>query len=321
LSWNFLEYIWNYHFYQDGSIEVEVRLTGILSVYVSADKEPIPFGTLVAPNINAHLHQHLFNLRIDPMIDGLENTVIESDICPVDEPTGSAANFAGNGFYVQETPISNETGRPYDFAKERRWHIVNRSKMHYASNKPVGYSLGLKSSATPLMAKPDSWTGTRAGLLSNTLWVVKDVEDEENGCGSVRMWPAGKYVAQSREESVDSVKVWVKNAQAVEDEDLLVFATFGTTHVPRPEDWPVYALFFFYHSIIDLITFKFHRMPAETLIVSFKPNSFFTANPSMDVLGSNDSFSALAFKDTNAIVSGPNREQGETSCCHTTSDP
>lgn len=238
-----LEYIWNYHFYQDGSIEVEIRLTGILSVYVSADKEPTPFGTIVAPNINAHLHQHLFNLRIDPMIDGLENTVIESDICPVDEPTGSAANFAGNGFYVQETPISKETGRPYDFAKERRWRIVNRSKMHYASGKPVGYSLGLKSSATPLMAKPDSWTGTRAGLLSNTLWVVKDAEDEENGCGSVRMWPAGKYVAQTREESVDSVKVWVKNSQAVEDEDLLVFVTFGTTHVPRPEDWPVYAFF------------------------------------------------------------------------------
>jgi primary-amine oxidase len=47
------------------------------------------------------------------MIDGLENTVIESNICPVDEPTGSAAKFAGNGFYVQETTkLANSTTSP-----------------------------------------------------------------------------------------------------------------------------------------------------------------------------------------------------------------
>ncbi len=60
------EYIWNFMFYQDGTIEFEIRLTGILQVYVSNPSEPSPFGTLVAPQVNAHYHQHLFSLRVDP---------------------------------------------------------------------------------------------------------------------------------------------------------------------------------------------------------------------------------------------------------------
>jgi len=239
------EYVWNYHFYQDGSIEVEIRLTGILSVYVSGDGEPSPFGTVVAPNINAHYHQHLFNIRIDPMIDGLSNTVIESDIVPLEETTGSKDNFAGNGFQVKEAPITKESGRQYDYAKDRRWRIVNRSKPHYASGQPAGYSIGLKAGALPFLGQNDGWAGKRAGLLKNTVWVVRDVEDGVGG-GSIRMWPAGKYVSQTRGEPEDSVREWVNGGQKVIDEDLLVFVTVGTTHIPRPEDWPVYAFLSFY---------------------------------------------------------------------------
>lgn len=49
----------------------------------------------------------------------------------------------------------------------------------------------------------------------------------------------------------------------------------GTTHIPRPEDWPV--------------------MPVETLHLTFKPNSFFKVNPSMDVPGVKDPLSKPAF--------------------------
>ena len=160
-------------------------------MYVSGDGEPSPFGTIVAPNINAHYHQHLFNIRIDPMIDGLSNTVIESDIVPLEEPAGSKDNFAGNGFHVKESPITKETGRQYDYAKDRRWRIVNRSKPHYASGQPAGYSIGLKAGALPFLGQHDGWAGKRAGLLKNTVWVVRDVEDGVVGGGSIRMWPAG----------------------------------------------------------------------------------------------------------------------------------
>ena len=225
----FKEYIWNYYFYQDGSIDFEVRLTGILQVYVSKDDEPTPYGVKVAPNINAQYHQHMFSIRIDPMIDGLKNSVVETDIIPLpNAPTGTAINYAGNAFLTQDTVIKNETGRAYEYDKERRWRIINSSgKKHYSSGHPVGYTLGVKGGATPMMVRPDSWVGRRASFLRNTVWVCRDVEDEKGETGSVRVWPAGKYVPQTRDEPKDSVGSWVEGGMGVEDEDILVYLTVG----------------------------------------------------------------------------------------------
>ncbi|KAG7446169.1 uncharacterized protein BT62DRAFT_156661 [Guyanagaster necrorhizus] len=47
--------------------------------------------------------------------------LIESDVLPIpDAETGSAENFAGNGFLTQETVLKKEAVRPYDWEKERR---------------------------------------------------------------------------------------------------------------------------------------------------------------------------------------------------------
>ena len=41
-------------------MEVEVKLTGMLNAYLLAEGEsPDPYGTAVAPRVNAQLHQHL----------------------------------------------------------------------------------------------------------------------------------------------------------------------------------------------------------------------------------------------------------------------
>lgn len=277
------EYIWNYHFYQDGSIEFEVRLTGILQVGPGADGEESPYGTLVAPNILAHYHQHMFCLRVDPIIDGLKNTVIESDVSVLpDAPTGSAGNYAGNAFVSRDTVLEKETGRPYDWEKERRWRIVNNGRTHYSSGKAAGYAIGLKSGASPMMARPDSFTAKRSSFLPNTIWVCRDVEGKDSG--SERVWPSGKYVPMTRDEPEDSIGKWVQGKQSTVDEDLLVYINVGVTHIPRPEDWPV--------------------MPVEHVSVTFKPNSFFKVNPSMDVPGSKDSLSVPAFP-----------EESPLSCC------
>lgn len=186
----------------------------------------------------AHYHQHLFCLRVDPIIDGLKNTVIESDVAALpDAPTGSAANYAGNAFTSRDTVLETETGRPYDFAKERRWRIINSGRKHYSTGKPAGYTIGVKGAATPMMVREDSWAAKRASFLPNTLWVCRDIEGKDTG--SERIWPSGKYVPMTRGEQKDSIGKWVEGKQGVVDEDLLVFVNFGVTHIPRPEDWPV----------------------------------------------------------------------------------
>lgn len=50
---------------------------------------------------------------------------------------------------------------------------------------------------------------------------------------------------------------------SVRNEDIVVWHTFGSTHNPRIEDWPV--------------------MPSEKMVVGLKPVNFFSGNPGLDV--------------------------------------
>ncbi|KDQ19347.1 hypothetical protein BOTBODRAFT_27929 [Botryobasidium botryosum FD-172 SS1] len=281
------EYCFYYNFSLDGTIELEVRLTGILNAYVLAEGEPAgPYGMAVAPRITAQNHQHLFSIRIDPMIDGLRNSVVETDIKSLDYPTGSAENFAGNGFYPEETIIKNsaEGGRVYDQSADRRWTIVNQAKKHHSSGKPVGYSLNLKGAIQTLLAREDSWAGVRAPFATKSLWVVREKEGE-------REWPAGRYVPQTQKAPVDSVSEWIKDGKSLDNEDIILFATIGVAHIPRPEDWPI--------------------MPSEHVRISFKPVGFFSRNPTLDVPGAADKESMLAFNGAGAAATTESHEN----CC------
>jgi len=289
----------NYYFYQDGNIELEIRLSGILQVYVAGHNEPTPHGIVVAPGVNAHFHQHIFSVRVDPMLDGIRNSVVESDIVSLDAPTGSKENFAGNAFHVKERVLKDQVkdgARDFDWAAERRWKIANLSRTHYASGQPSSYQIVMKGGSLPLMAKNDSWIARRASFAHKALWVVRDVE----GPGGGRMWPSGKHVPQTREEPKDSVGKWVSEGQgSINNEDIVLYLTVGTTHIPRPEDWPV--------------------MPVENVSVLFKPNSFFDKNPSMDVPGTKDAYSTPAFTNrngTNGVNGFTNGTNGFTCCGH-----
>lgn len=160
------------------------------------------------------------------MVDGLSNSVVESDIVPLpNAPTGSTANFAGNAFITQERVLKKqqEGARDYDWNVDRRWRIVNPARKHYSSDRTVGYSIGMKGGALRMLGREDGWAGRRAAFAKKSLWVVKDKEGSKGG----RMWPAGKYVPQTREEPQDSVGTWVKGDDTIEKEDILVYITVG----------------------------------------------------------------------------------------------
>lgn len=161
------------------------------------------------------------------MLDGLRNSVIESDIVPLDAPTGSTDNFSGNGFVVKDRVLRSQTedgARDFDWARERRWCIANTNKTHYASGKPPSYQIVMKGGAVPLMAKLDSWIFNRASFAHKQLWVVRD---EEGPRGS-RLYPSGRYVPQTQEEPKDSVGRWVREgAGSIDNEDIILFLTVG----------------------------------------------------------------------------------------------
>lgn len=54
---------------QDGKIEAEVKLTGILSLGSLQPGEVRKYGTTIAPGLYAPVHQHFFVARLDMCVD------------------------------------------------------------------------------------------------------------------------------------------------------------------------------------------------------------------------------------------------------------
>ena len=59
------------------------------------------------------------------MIDGLTNSVVETDIIPVEADTGSDENYAGNAFVAESTILKTATGRDYSYERDRRWSVAH----------------------------------------------------------------------------------------------------------------------------------------------------------------------------------------------------
>ncbi len=85
------EYGFFWYLYQDGNIQLEVKLTGVLSLGAFPPGERPTYGNLVAPQLYAPNHQHFFNVRLDFDLDGVTNTVQQVDVAA--DPPGENNPF------------------------------------------------------------------------------------------------------------------------------------------------------------------------------------------------------------------------------------
>lgn len=258
------EYGFFWYLYQDGTIQFEIKLTGILSMGAARPGETPKHGTLVAPQLYAPNHQHFFNMRLDFDLDGVANTVQRVDVVadPIDE-----GNPFENAFHARATPLKTEKearGR-LNLETARTWKVVNPHVRNHVG-EPVGYKLLPGDNSFPL-ASPNAWWRKRARFVDHHVWVTPHNPEERYG--------AGDYPNQSR--GGDGLSRWTEQDRPIEDVDVVLWYTFGHTHIPRPEDYPV--------------------MPTAYIGFTLKPVGFFSANPANDV--------------------PPSAKKGQgSSCCH-----
>lgn len=244
------EYGFYWHFYQDGSLECEVKLTGIMNTTALKPNQKSAYGVEVAPQLNAPYHQHIFAARIDPCIEGEKNSVYE--INTVRLPRGSE-NPHGNAFRAEATLLASEqeAKRSTNGATARFWRIVNPGHKNRLE-QPVGYRL-VPGENCPAFAQPDASVLKRAGFATHQLWVTPYRAEER--------YPAGDYPNQN--PGGDGLPKWTAANRPLVDTDVVVWYVFSHMHVPRPEDWPV--------------------MPACSIGFHLKPDGFFIGNPAMDL--------------------------------------
>jgi primary-amine oxidase len=271
------DYGFYWYLYLDGTIECEAKLTGVLftSTY---PEEGSDYQSQVAPGLGAPYHQHLFCARLDMTVDGVANEVDELDAVRV--PAGDG-NPWGNAFTQSAMPLRTELSaiRDADQSKGRAWRVSSTSR-RTRMGEPTSYIL-YPSPGPTLLADETSSIASRAAYARHHLWVT--AYDPE------QRYPAGDFVNQSRGGL--GLPQYVADDASLEGADVVLWHTFGPTHFPRVEDWPV--------------------MPVDYARFTLKPHGFFERNPALNVPPSESHCHAPAATSSAATADG-----GDSGACH-----
>lgn len=235
-------------FKQDGSLEVEAGLTGImLPQGVPPGAEP-RWGHLVAPGVAAPHHQHILSFRLDFDVEGTANRVLEMDTAA--DPPGPD-NPLGNAFSMRETTLASELAARRSMAMDRAraWRVAGPRT---AGAHEPGYILAPGPNALPFVAASNP-ARQRGGFMDHHLWVTRFEPSE--------LYAAGDYPNQSTRG--EGLPRWVERDAPLVGQDVVVWYTLNVTHIPRPEEWPV----------MSTGRFGFKLLPA----------GFFERNPALDV--------------------------------------
>jgi primary-amine oxidase len=244
------EYGFYWYLGQDGTVGFEAKLTGVLHTAGVPEGEPGPHATEIAPGVAASVHQHFFCARLDMDVDGTRNTVVEIEGMP--EPR-SAHNPDGHAFSTDRRVLDRESAarRSVHSALARRWRVESGERQNRVG-EPTAYEL-IPGEGIEALALPDSEFRRRARFLDHHLWVTPFAADER--------YPAGEYPNQS--PGGDGLERWTKADRPLVGEDVVLWYTFGSHHIPRLEDWPV--------------------MPVVRCGFELRPVGFFDRNPALDV--------------------------------------
>ncbi|OAG40896.1 hypothetical protein AYO21_04973 [Fonsecaea monophora] len=205
------EYVFSWLFSQSGgTVEFETRATGILATSLIDAGQISYWDNVVSPGVLEANHQHLFCLRVDPMIDGSENTVVQQDSVLL--PLSETENPLSNTWQVVQQPI--EKSLYVDAAAERARviKIVNEKCQNPTSGKPVGFKLVQQLDLlfpSSLFANLHPWS-----------------RDAPVSPSTTSGWPNGVVDYSARNEDV-------------RDQDLVLWHTHRITYNPSVEDYPV----------------------------------------------------------------------------------
>ena len=247
------EYGFYWYLYVDGTIQLEVKLTGIMSPMAFDPAGPPPErAVVVAPGVAAPVHQHLFCARLDLDVDGAANRVEEVDVVArrarAGQPVGQRVRPGGHAARPRVGGPADDRRRP----SRRAWKVTNPD-VRNGLGQPVAYKLNPTMATPSMLAGPASSVARRAAFARHNLWVTPYSPEERR--------PAGEYPNQH--DGGDGLPAWTEADRDLTDTDVVLWYSFGVTHVPRPEDWPV--------------------MPVELTGFLLQPVGFFDRNPALDL--------------------------------------
>ncbi len=246
------EYGFYWHFYQDGSLQCEVKLTGIMNTTALKPGEKSAYGVEVAPRLNAPFHQHIFAARLDTCVDGEKNSVYE-------------VNTRAPAARARTTRTATPSA-----PRRRCWR--RRRQAQRSVNARHG---PLLADRQPGQQEPAGRAGRLPPRAGRELPAVRAARRRGDAPGRLRRAPSVGDALSPRRSAIRPATTPTSTPAATacrsgprptgrsRTPTWCVWYVFSHMHVPRPEDWPV--------------------MPVCSIGFQLKPDGFFARNPAMDL--------------------------------------
>ena len=186
-------------------------------------------------------------------VDGANNTMTAIDPV-VTKNSRSGPRKSTMETKTQLLTTEDTASQKFDPATVRL--ISNYNKENRMGN-PVSYQLIPFAGGTHPVAKganfsKDEWLFKRLNFMDKQIWVTEYRADE--------LYPEGKFPNRSDRDT--GLGQFTADNGNINNKDLVVWLTTGTTHIARAEEWPI--------------------MPTEWVNVLLKPWNYFDETPTLN---------------------------------------
>jgi primary-amine oxidase len=252
------DYILDWRFHPDGTIEAAVGATGIIETKATVRKTAQDHAAHTAGETGQYVdehtfgvnHDHYFSYRLDLDVDGANNSFMLHRLTPrrlENDPMRKS-------IWVSVPSVAQrEKDAILDIKLEQpsMWMFMNPGVKGPLGHSP-GYEVMPGATAKSLMSADEPIQ--KIGAFSEHQFWVTPYDEKER-------YAAGTYPTAS--DGNDGLAVWTQANRPIVNTDIVGWYTLGFHHIPRSEDWPV--------------------MPAMWHTFQIRPFHFFQANPVLDL--------------------------------------
>ncbi|KAI9534083.1 hypothetical protein NQZ68_016801 [Dissostichus eleginoides] len=222
------DYMWDFIFYQSGSVEAKVHATGYISSSYLVDGA-LRHGHQVAEKVLGNIHTHFINFKVDLDVLGVKNFFQTKDMeyVNVSLPWMPDHYAMVPQLVEKQLKTEKEAALRYDTKTPRYLHISSNKTNRWGQQR--SYRLQVFSFTGDHL--PESQAEERAMSWARYKVAITKHKDGEQTSSSL-------YSQNDIWSPAVDFSKYIEDNESIEDEDLVAWVTTGFLHIPHSEDIP-----------------------------------------------------------------------------------
>ncbi|CAJ1075338.1 Hypothetical predicted protein [Xyrichtys novacula] len=222
------DYMWDFIFYQSGSVEAKVHATGYISSSYLVDGN-LKYGHQVADKVLGNIHTHFINFKVDLDVSGQRNFFQTKDMQYVNRslPWMPSRYATVPELVEKDLKTEKEAALRYDTKTPRYLHIASNKTNRWGHQR--SYRLQVFSFTGDHL--PESQTDERSMSWARYKVAITKHKDLEQTSSSL-------YSQNDAWAPAVDFSKYIEDNESIENEDLVAWVTTGFLHIPHAEDIP-----------------------------------------------------------------------------------